>query len=482
MEPPLWSSPTPAPSRHRDRTTSPLVDSISSPTRNFLTRMKGVPSKTAKPKARLNHMDSQLDFAPIATTDSQSEAIDSQLLTEHQKEVRDRQHEEAANLFSDIGLEQAGKSRKERPFSRTRTQGAKVARQIPRRLFPESSPSLPDEFVDAPEGDENESLQQEEAEFAQEQSNPATKSIVQVPKRHSGKAPNRGTEPWPSDEACGDQNLTDRREGELKVTSNYFTAPKGNAEPSGIEEPDLKGNTLIEHVKETEIENITSIIQGDCSVKSSTNDSEVIADSLDINRVPATQLSQPEAPSIGNHGPESERLENSASEVPDSFVRDSQEGTEIRMTDSNDALLEEAAVIHVTNQSPPFESQVPNQYSMEVEEETKKRVETRDEVVVEELGTSKQGQTKKGRRVSTKKRKSLQIQTTSTTNKEEEPILDCIMVTPKKVPSLRSVPETVLRNETIPNSQTAAYSQASPLSRFILKLAYIALIELIMFL
>ncbi|KAF2136234.1 uncharacterized protein K452DRAFT_362669 [Aplosporella prunicola CBS 121167] len=53
------------------------------------------------PRARLRHDDSQIQFVPIESSPA-PEAPDSQMLTERQKEVRDRQKEGVAAMFPDI--------------------------------------------------------------------------------------------------------------------------------------------------------------------------------------------------------------------------------------------------------------------------------------------------------------------------------------------------------------------------------------------
>ncbi|TKA62957.1 hypothetical protein B0A49_11607, partial [Cryomyces minteri] len=53
-------------------------------------------------KSRLRHEDSQIQFAPINSSPTGSPAMESQLLTDHQKEVRSRQHGETAVMFPDI--------------------------------------------------------------------------------------------------------------------------------------------------------------------------------------------------------------------------------------------------------------------------------------------------------------------------------------------------------------------------------------------
>lgn len=65
------------------------------------------------PKARLRHDDSQVQFAAIESSPLVAELVDSQLLTDHQKEVRERQGFERGAMFPDLRLS---------PKSRTREQ------------------------------------------------------------------------------------------------------------------------------------------------------------------------------------------------------------------------------------------------------------------------------------------------------------------------------------------------------------------------
>lgn len=75
-------------------------------------------SKNTTAKARLRHDDSQILFAPIESSPLPNED-DSQLLTDHQKEVRARQ-EEGAQMFPDISSTPAKKST---PYSRRKAPG-----------------------------------------------------------------------------------------------------------------------------------------------------------------------------------------------------------------------------------------------------------------------------------------------------------------------------------------------------------------------
>ncbi|MCJ1281912.1 hypothetical protein MMC26_001235 [Xylographa opegraphella] len=63
------------------------------------------------PIARLRHNDSQIQFAAIESSPSCSEAMESQFLTERQREVNKRQHQEAAAMFPDIRSSSRRKSR-----------------------------------------------------------------------------------------------------------------------------------------------------------------------------------------------------------------------------------------------------------------------------------------------------------------------------------------------------------------------------------
>ncbi|KAK7550067.1 Rap1-interacting factor 1 N terminal-domain-containing protein, partial [Phyllosticta citricarpa] len=78
-------------------------------------------SKTSKPKsvkpipkAKLRHDDSQIDYSAIESSQGQDVSVDSQLLTEHQKEVREKQHGSAAVMFPDINSSPAHMSKRSR--------------------------------------------------------------------------------------------------------------------------------------------------------------------------------------------------------------------------------------------------------------------------------------------------------------------------------------------------------------------------------
>lgn len=55
------------------------------------------------PKARLRHDDSQIQFAAIGSSPLQPELVESQYLTDRQKEVKERQAREAPAMFPEIG-------------------------------------------------------------------------------------------------------------------------------------------------------------------------------------------------------------------------------------------------------------------------------------------------------------------------------------------------------------------------------------------
>ncbi|KAF2097823.1 hypothetical protein NA57DRAFT_57006 [Rhizodiscina lignyota] len=61
-------------------------------------------SSNATPRSKLRHEDSQIQFEPIHSSPppAAGDAEESQHLTEHQKEVSERQHIEATTLFSDL--------------------------------------------------------------------------------------------------------------------------------------------------------------------------------------------------------------------------------------------------------------------------------------------------------------------------------------------------------------------------------------------
>lgn len=97
-----WSSPTPARQlfpNSRARTSTPTSVIRETPARGRPRSNQPTPTPTKRmPKPK--HMDSQLDFVAIEGTPS-LEAQDSQLITEHQKEVREEQAQ-AAVMFPEL--------------------------------------------------------------------------------------------------------------------------------------------------------------------------------------------------------------------------------------------------------------------------------------------------------------------------------------------------------------------------------------------
>ncbi|KAK0658631.1 hypothetical protein DIS24_g4637 [Lasiodiplodia hormozganensis] len=69
------------------------------PTSRRRVRESSASNTTAR--AKLRHDNSQIDFAPIESSPTGGDSVDSQLLTDHQREVRERQHDTAA-MFPDI--------------------------------------------------------------------------------------------------------------------------------------------------------------------------------------------------------------------------------------------------------------------------------------------------------------------------------------------------------------------------------------------
>lgn len=83
------------------RSESPSRSSKSLDKRSLRKSPKERPPKTT-PKARLRHDDSQIQFAAIESSPLASEVPDSQMLTDRQREVRERQTLEAGVMFPDL--------------------------------------------------------------------------------------------------------------------------------------------------------------------------------------------------------------------------------------------------------------------------------------------------------------------------------------------------------------------------------------------
>ena len=130
--------PAPQPRSHSHYFTaqqSPAVQtsSVSSPAHKAARR-----SISSTPKARLRHDDSQIQFASIDSSPLQ-QVEESQLLTEHQKEVTARQHEDA-QLFPDLS-------------SSPIAQSTALQRAVPKRLnFTSDTGQQDDEAPGTPTG------------------------------------------------------------------------------------------------------------------------------------------------------------------------------------------------------------------------------------------------------------------------------------------------------------------------------------------
>ncbi|KAI9690952.1 MAG: hypothetical protein M1822_008572 [Bathelium mastoideum] len=83
------TSPQVATTSHQDQAPTPPSRSLPSPSR-------------PTPKARLRHDDSQIEFTLFESSPTDFNAMESQLLTEHQKEVRMQQEAGAAAMFPDF--------------------------------------------------------------------------------------------------------------------------------------------------------------------------------------------------------------------------------------------------------------------------------------------------------------------------------------------------------------------------------------------
>ncbi|KAI9818713.1 MAG: hypothetical protein M1832_004189 [Thelocarpon impressellum] len=99
-----------------------------SPTRPNPRRNAKRKARAGKQKPRLRHDDSQIQFAPIESSPIHSSAADSQDLTDHQREVRQKQRAQAENMFPDL-----------RSSPHRRSKGAKAT--LPQLLLSSDLPS-----------------------------------------------------------------------------------------------------------------------------------------------------------------------------------------------------------------------------------------------------------------------------------------------------------------------------------------------------
>ena len=89
------------------RIAEPTKGALFSPDSRRVAGFQGSPSPARQgvkttPKARLRHDDSQIQFAAIESSPLQPESLESQYLTDRQKEVKERQGREAAAMFPEI--------------------------------------------------------------------------------------------------------------------------------------------------------------------------------------------------------------------------------------------------------------------------------------------------------------------------------------------------------------------------------------------
>lgn len=89
-------SPRPILSRRKD------LSNPASPSPMKQPRLLALPLKS-KPRNKLRHEDSQIQFEPVHSSPAQADAAEPQHLTERQKEVAERQHEDAM-LYSEINF------------------------------------------------------------------------------------------------------------------------------------------------------------------------------------------------------------------------------------------------------------------------------------------------------------------------------------------------------------------------------------------
>ena len=93
------------------------------------------------PKTRLRHDDSQVEFTAIESSPADFSALESQLLTEHQKEVRSQQQAGAAAMFPDIRSSSGSRTRRANDTQQQRNGLALVDRKV--RIEEPATPSPP---------------------------------------------------------------------------------------------------------------------------------------------------------------------------------------------------------------------------------------------------------------------------------------------------------------------------------------------------
>ncbi|KAF8468891.1 Rap1-interacting factor 1 N terminal-domain-containing protein [Kalaharituber pfeilii] len=436
QDPVLWSTPTPVLSRRRDRTTSPMINPISS-SRSFIDRLREVSTKSPQAQARLKHMDSQLVFEPIEPEASQVIAVDSQLLTEHQKEVRDRQHEETAMLFRDINLEKSYRGQLATYGQRDEAVTPDGAPPVP---SVERSPSV-EEFVDAPEENPDNNVAESgvEVEFV-----PSTAFVVQVPARR--KSPVDSNNGHGALEATREPVMTEQisdkqHSGQSKrplVDASTSTGPELNCieradstTPNGVNEsaPGAADDSpMLEALPATE---------GGKEHNSRQDNSG----NTDLGRISSSPVFESEVLSNEDQAPESVRQqENSIVEVPDSFIFDNEDADVDMFGNSQDQGEQEVAEPQIVESSESKQLE-----SLDSEgAQNKEYAEAENDEDSTDVQAPEPKSAKIGRKAShiggTKKRKSLAVRTSTKSRPQpSEPMLDCIMVsgipvTPTKTP------------------------------------------------
>ena len=435
----LWSSPTPAPSHNRNRAASPMtLESMSTSSRSFLTRLREASSRLAssKPKPQLKHMDSQLEFAPIDAEGSANSMIDSQLLTEHQKEVRERQYEEAAILFPTINVDQPRKNREGRQSLKESEREPRLQQELAHGTLLERSPS-PDEFVDAPE----ESIQAkpddidedciQEVDFV-----PSTAFVIQVPTRTKEINDSLGSDGHePSDEELSIEQMQHDHESEDKPIelSKYMSLPK-----TGIESRNEDEASTMENANDSS-EPIPVTTQGSkllgLLVGTKDADKVDIPDSTEAGRLSPCPAELARA-SKNDQSSRSGGQQESIVEVPDSFILEV--GESMGHVRSEEHSQEEQSLL-----GPKATSGIENQME---------DLEQKDAPEIDERAPKKAKKPSGGRR-----RKSVNLRTTTpkSHSQDEEPMLDCIMVTP-------ATPTKTFVQAGLPNTTESLQASSNP--------------------
>ncbi|TPX17230.1 uncharacterized protein E0L32_003348 [Thyridium curvatum] len=138
---------TPRPSSSH-RSLSPLPVTLSLPAKRQVE--KAPPrSKTPKRAAKLRHDDSQIQFAPIDTSPFEGHDVESQVLTERQKEVRERQQENAV-LFPDIRSSPSAKLPTPSRVASSQPAAEEASPHPPRAATPEGEGGFDDFITSTP--------------------------------------------------------------------------------------------------------------------------------------------------------------------------------------------------------------------------------------------------------------------------------------------------------------------------------------------